>query len=435
MAKRVLLITRAFYPLNASGAHRPAKLAKYLPDFGWTPVVLCPDWTPESSPQYYDSSLAARPDVCRTIRVPYPKEPKGRLGRALRRMAETIWPYRAPFGFARRLLSAADTVVRKERFHALWSTYTPGLTHYVAGRAAKRHGIPWVADFRDLPDIDLRGFQLQRHVKGEVRACRNASALVTVSTPLAEVLQSRHRAPLHVIPNGFDPQDFPEPQDRVSDRFTVGYYGTVTAYEDPTPLFGALDRLSDQGKVDLQDFRLNFFGSRPERISELSGRFRCREVVDVHPRVPYGEMIRLQQETTVLLLLSTSIHKGVTTGKVFDYLGVGRPVLDVPGGDVTTDLLADTDAGVSASDVGEVTRALKMWYDEWKSSGTVAFRGRPDAIRRYSRREQAGQLARILDAVCDADGKNGNRLEDTQHAQAGQVDTNTAAAGKRGRGD
>ena len=37
--QRVLIITYHFPPDSAMGAVRPAKFAKYLPDFGWEPVV------------------------------------------------------------------------------------------------------------------------------------------------------------------------------------------------------------------------------------------------------------------------------------------------------------------------------------------------------------------------------------------------------------
>ena len=38
--KKVLIIAYAFPPLGVVGALRPFKFAKYLPDFGWEPVIL-----------------------------------------------------------------------------------------------------------------------------------------------------------------------------------------------------------------------------------------------------------------------------------------------------------------------------------------------------------------------------------------------------------
>ena len=38
--KKVLMITYNFPPIVTVGAIRPVKFAKYLPKFGWTPVIL-----------------------------------------------------------------------------------------------------------------------------------------------------------------------------------------------------------------------------------------------------------------------------------------------------------------------------------------------------------------------------------------------------------
>ena len=38
--KKVLMISRAFPPENSSPVQRPMKFAKYLPKYGWTPVVV-----------------------------------------------------------------------------------------------------------------------------------------------------------------------------------------------------------------------------------------------------------------------------------------------------------------------------------------------------------------------------------------------------------
>src|SRR6266852_2672605 len=42
LVRNVLLVTYSFPPVERSGARRPAALAKYLPRFGWRPVVLTP---------------------------------------------------------------------------------------------------------------------------------------------------------------------------------------------------------------------------------------------------------------------------------------------------------------------------------------------------------------------------------------------------------
>ena len=108
----------------------------------------------------------------------------------------------------------------------------------------------------------------------------------------------------------------------------------------------------------------------------------------------------MQQNSTVLLLFTHPHEKGVLTGKVFDYLGAGRPILAVPDdhGDVTA-LLRRTGAGVTASTVEEITQVLATWYNQWKAGGHIELTRNPDEIQRYSRRNQARRLAGILEEI------------------------------------
>ena len=283
--------------------------------------------------------------------------------------------------------------------NVVWSTCWPGLTHYVAGRLARRHKIPWVADFRDLPDQKLSRWQLAYTVRAEVRVCRNADALVTVSRPLADTLAGRHRVPVHVIYNGFDPDDFPPIEPGPCPKFNIAYFGILYEHRDPRPLFAAMDLLLERGQVDGGEVRIQFYAASLKHLENEIKSFRCYPLIEAHPRIPHGEMVRLQQQAAVLLLLSCSTTRGVMTGKIFDYLAARRPILDVPGGDVTKALLQETRAGASGETPEEIAAIFLEWYKEWKQTGTVAYHAIEEQVGRYSRREQAGQLAAIFDSL------------------------------------
>ena len=208
------MISRAFYPNNASGSHRAAKLAKYLSRFGWEPTVVCPDWNVDNSRGCYDAVLAGSPEVCETVRVPYHSGGGGLVSRFCSRVGPALMPYRYPLRLCRSMcqvveqLAASRQSVDATAFDAVWSTYTPGLDHYVASRVRQKYRIPWVADFRDLPDQTYDNWQIRRMVRAELRHCQRADAIVTTSSTLAGRLATRHHAPVHVILNGFDRDDF-----------------------------------------------------------------------------------------------------------------------------------------------------------------------------------------------------------------------------------
>lgn len=399
MSKRVLMVTRAFYPNNVTGSHRPAKLAKYLPKFGWTPVVVCADWTAENSQGCYDPGLAARPDVCRTVRVPY-NISYSLWGKVVNRLTRALWPYKAPLGLYRNLRAAAEELVAEEPFDAIWSTFMPGLTHSVACRVSRQHGIPWVADFRDLPDQTYDTARGRRWVRIERKVCRHAAALVTVSPDLVERLAGRYDAPVHAIMNGFDPDNYPPSSVDSSEKFTIRYFGRLYPHRHPGPLFEAIDMLTDKGTIAPGSLGVEFYGTNPRDVAARSIGYKCAEIVECRPRVSIGEMVRLQQSATVLLLLKSS-EAGSVPAKVFDYLGVRRPILNVPGdGTIVDGILAETQAGVSSGDTKQIAEVLQEWYDEWQATGWVRYRGVPDKLLPYTREYQAGQLAQVLDSVC-----------------------------------
>jgi glycosyltransferase involved in cell wall biosynthesis len=400
MSKRVLLIARAYYPSTFAGSHRVAKFAKYLPKFGWTPVVLTADWNAENSSGCYDAGLAAQPDVCKVVRVPY-QVPRSRSpASVLLHLTELIWPYEAPFRFTRDMLNAAEALGAREPFDVIWSTFASGLAHYVADRVSRKYGLPWVADFRDLPDQASDSWSARRAVKAETQVCVSARALTVTCRPQADKLASRHRAPVSVIPNGFDPEDYPPAGATRSDLFTVAYFGILYAYRDPVPLFAALDLLADKGDIDPNDVRVRFYGSNAGFIQSRLAGHRCGRMVECCPRVPVNEMLRLEQAAVVLLLLKSPEAGGSVPSKLFEYMAAGRPILNVPGdGDVVDAILGETRAGLSAAQPADIARVLKLWYDEWKRAGWVAGKGIPDKVALYSREVQARQLAEILDSL------------------------------------
>jgi len=400
MNKRVLMVAHTYYPINGPGAHRAAKFAKYLPKFGWVPVVLCTQWRPDYRGEGYDPLLAARPDVCRTVRVPYRGPPCTWVGKAAAKAAQMLWPYRSPLGLARRMLSSAEQLTADGRFDVIWATSPLGMTHYVASRIARRRGIPWVADFRDLPDQTYKTWRTRRAVRDESRICASAAALIAVSRPHADCLASRHRRPVHLIPNGFDPDDYSVSPVKTFEKFRIGYFGILYEFRSPAPLFAALDLLAARGAIGLNDIRVEFYGADKARVARcLEGR-RCARVVEAKDRVTHDEMTRLESRMAVLLNIQSAEAGGAIPSKIFDYMAARRPVLNIPGdGGPIDSLIAETLAGRTAGTVDEVAQVVGAWYREWKSTGTVAYTGKEEQIALYTRERQTATLAGILHAV------------------------------------
>ena len=401
--KRLLMLAEFYPPNSVAGAHRPAKLAKYLSRFGWSPVVLCGAWTAENCEGTYDPSLEGK-DSCPTIRLPRPAPSYTIPARILRRIVRPFSsPQLYPKSFGRALLREAKGLCQRERFDALWATYSPGSTLATASAIREKIGIPWVADFRDL-------FDYQRHSRRrlaalhrwEIRTCRNASAIVTVSEALAESLRKRHECPVYVLPNGFDPEDYPPASATTpAPCFIVRYFGIIyPARQDPMPVVRAINLLAQRG-LGPKDIRVEFYGATSDLLErEMVDACDRQGMVTWKQRVPQEDMVRLQQNAGALLVLSCPGERGILTSKVFGYLAAGRPILNVPGdSDALDALISETGAGVTLAQPQEIAATLETWLRRHRESPSFSLAPKADGIARYSRVAQAQALASILDSA------------------------------------
>jgi len=237
---------------------------------------------------------------------------------------------------------------------------------FVAQRIARRRGIPWVADYRDLWTVS------SYYVLGPVRRrvdraleshlLRTASLVTTVSQPLADQMRAVFGVRSEVVLNGYDPMDLgaltpvSNPQSGLPLR--IVYTGEVTA--DSEPLFMALASMGlgpDQVVVECHGDTVRLI-EEAARCHGVEGLVRCG------PRLPHIESMALQQRADVLLLLLRNRpgDRGVYSGKVFEYLGSRRPILMLGfSGGVAAELVRSRDAGVIANDPNDIAAAVRRW--------------------------------------------------------------------------
>jgi len=308
--------------------------------------------------------------------------------------------------YRRQMLQAVRKAIVLSQPAVAISTSGPELNHWIAAKACRESDTPWVADFRDIAEQWASSRPLSRIIWAIIKrrqnaAVSNADALVTVSGGLADTIERRSGRRPVVIPNGFD-EDLMQERCSHFPSFTITFTGTVydSAVQDGRVLFNALQQLFITCPDSRQHVSVRFIGTEQAIVdSWIAATGFCGDVKCL-ARMQHSEALKEQARTCVLLHLAFPGKKGILTGKIFDYLGAGRPILSIPAdNDCVESLLKETNAGVSCRNADETAAVLKAWYLGWRETGTVDYMGDQIKINKYTRREETRTLAELLNTI------------------------------------
>ena len=421
--KKVLIVIYNYSQTESIASIRIRGLAKYLPAYGWQPVILT-------------SRSGIRPDshttIIETECADLKKEWKLRLGlddeRTLRDqrgaashknrpslldLALNLWeevfcyPDSCRSTWLEGAVAEGSQRLSSERFDAIISSFGPPTSHLIGAKLKELTGVPWLADFQDLwtqnPYYHFSSVRRLIERKLEVNTLAMADALVTVTEPFATSLKNLHKGKkVACIPFGFDPDDL-NPGTPVTEQFTITHTGGLyKGKRDPHSLFKATRDLIEQGVINASDVRIDFYGHDEGWLGREIRENNMAELARIHGLVSRDKALSCQRRSQLLLLLTWNDprEKAVCPGKLYDYLASQRPILSIGvGGGVLEATMNRTNAGIHCTTPRDVADALQRLYEEYKSKGTIEFRGNLDEIRHFSQVESARLFSRILDEI------------------------------------
>jgi glycosyltransferase involved in cell wall biosynthesis len=407
--KSVLIVTPFFPPQSHVGGLRPAMFSKYLPFFGWEPIILTRVY-PEND-EMHDNlmPLSGLPPNDKKYSLVWGSgdEKKAQVNRKLRdKIIHFLRPdISQPPGYVTEKIIYAEKALKDIAFDLIFAT-SPHLGCLTVGAyLANKFKKQWVADFRDIIEQDKfegikENIYKQRILHRRKKIVQAASAVVTVSQHHAKKLESAFSRPVDVIYNGYDHEKFALAGKYKSNKFLIVYMGRLLSQwlRDPQPLFEALDLLLSNGKILLEDLEINFYGTEPNLLNKIASNSKCMDVINVMPRVPYDNVPEILKKSCINLVLTNKDRHGILTTKVFEYLAVGRPTLCIPGdGGELENIIESSGIGFVGRTVNEIAEFLMTKYDEWKETKMLESCPIMDIISFYSRKEQTRQLVSILD--------------------------------------
>lgn len=300
---------------------------------------------------------------------------------------------------------------RDQPFDAVVSTYGPPANHVVAAAFKHQTGIPWLADYRDLwsGNAYSPSHPLFPQVEAalESRCVANADIITTVSDGLAQSLRTRFAAPVHVIENGFDPDDVPAaaPMAWPDRKVRLLYTGTIyRGAQDPTPLFEAIQLVASDDPGLAQRLEVLFYGWHLEPAREWVNAHGLGNLIKISGSKPRSEILQLQRSVDALLFLDWNTSQtGVLTGKLFEYAFSGTPLLAVGSRPDSTAgrFIADFGLGCMAGDSREVIAARLRDMLAGRPLPYAPDRAR---LQLYTRERLAAQMLAVVQSAPRAAG-------------------------------
>lgn len=434
--KKLLVVAYYFPPSGGPGVQRVLKHIKYLPEFGWEPYVLTV--SNGQFPARDESLLEQIPDDM-TVERTHIYEPydlyrilTGRKkGTAIdvnvikkesqkRSFKENVAEFiRATFfipdarvGWLLTAVEAGRRIIGQHGIDAIYSSSPPYTCSLIAKKLKMKTGLPWIAGFRDpwtkflttpkrwfLPAaIDSR---LERSVFETADYVESAWLGITRDA-IGKYPQLPENKFIHV-PNGFDSSDFPEVEPKQNEKFTVTYTGSLYGRRNPHSFFRAVENLMNEGIVSQEDIHLRFVGRFGAEVEEMFEKASFRDAIETIPYVPHEKSIEYLMQSDALLLIVDEAKESeeIVPGKVYEYVGVKRPIIAVaPQKSAIADLLEETRCGRVAhqTEIDKLARIIKDYFEQWKT-GNWTFAPDKEAVNGYERREAARKLTALFDEL------------------------------------
>lgn len=421
-ALRITIITFAWPPRNSIGAHRPVSWARYWSEAGAEVRVL-------TAKKYgYDEPLDLEvPDLpgVDIIEVDYATTftsiigpiLQSFLGRFLRkiysRLRRSTSIIRNPReNWLSAALKLADQIALSS--DVLVSTFDPRAVHEI-GSAMKtaNPNLIWVADYRDLWSLNhatsLNPEQLIREQTTEIRTVgENADLVCSVSEELSRKQGEFVNKPWLCVTNGFD-VDWESIRENLSScakspavPLNIVYTGKLyKGLRDPSPLLRVIAQMEQNAYISKGDIQVQIYGGQIDGMSEILGSGQYDHFVKLNGHVTRDTALQAQRDADILLLLESPIPeaRGVLTGKIFEYMSSGVPILSLGSrkDSAIGRILSSTSTGLCTEDDPLIIR--QALHDTLEGRELEWFEPKLEVIQSYSRKAQAEKLLKRIDEL------------------------------------
>jgi len=431
---KVLIITYFWPPAGGPGVQRILKFVKYLPKFGWQPIVLtvangeyaaidnsleanipsnCVIYKTKSIEPFifYKKFLGIRSDqhIPTSVLAESNVSIKKKIANWIRL---NLFVPDAKIGWKYFAVRKGLKIIAKEKPKIIFSTSPPPTVHLIANSLSEKTNLKWIADFRD-PWTNIHYYEDQPRLEIVKKIDRNLESEVITSADKITCIskldieedfgKKTDKLKCINIPNGFDEDDFLNLKTNKANKnvFTLLHLGAVNNERNPAEMFKVIANLKRDGFIDSTIFQFNFVGKVEEIIKETVEKLGVSDLINFVDYLPHHEALKYIEQASMLILLITNSKRNsrILPGKTFEYLRSQKYILALgpPNGEVSG-ILNDTNAGtiLEYTDTDRIEKIIKQQFESWHKD-VVDFIGSKNQIDRYSRENLTKELVTVFE--------------------------------------
>ncbi|MBN1348203.1 glycosyltransferase [candidate division KSB1 bacterium] len=436
--KNVLIVVQAFPPRGGGGVIRMTKFVKYLPEFGWHPIVLTvknqnrlmndesllteippsvevhrlPTFFPDFLYQNYQRTIL-KAKLEASIGQSKPGGLKRLLKQAYSLFEQALVIPDNKISWIPLAITRGIRIIDQQKIDVILTSSPPHSTQIIGYFLAKHTNKPWCADYRDEwvgnPYFEPR-FKFRRAIERDMESCfiHKSRCIIANTEQSRQNFVKRYTHLAHkfsTITNGFDADDFDvaQAEGRDNGAFTISYIGSISIKRNPTAFFSALSGLFQEKPELKHKIKIVFVGPFYDAHRRQLSQLGIESNIEIVGNISHRESIRYMQQTDalLLLLLPGEATDGIVPGKTYEYLRANKPVMAlVPEGSVSK-LVTQNNKSIVADplDADAIKRAILQLYENRQEKFESSF-----PIADYDRKYLCGKLAEKLSALSENTG-------------------------------
>ncbi|MFC1748188.1 glycosyltransferase [Pseudomonadota bacterium] len=432
--KNVLVVTYYWPPAGGVEVQRMVKFCKYLPKFGWNPIILTVnDGNYANTDTSYFDDIKDLKSIYRAkslephsmfnaLTKPLQKKNTSKNNNTSKANSSQSFVNKlgeyvrlnlfipdSRIGWFPNAVKMGSKIIEEYQPELILSSSPPYTVHLIARYLKNKHKLPWVVDFRD-PWLENTAYntvprlgvvkRINHHL--ECKTLAQADKITTVGKNMASLLNSKIGCPekIEIITNGYD-HTIPPINNKQSDTFYISHFGPIYWRRFPAAAVQAIKQLLHTSENFAANFKFRNLGAiDPQSLHCLQTELP-KENLELKPYVDRSVLNNILAEPQLMLLSIEDIphNKLIITGKIFDYITTGNPILGIgPVDGDAADIINKTNTGKMfdyANNEGIMNTILDAYYN-WKEG---KLQTSPQDYPDYKRENLAAKLANLMNKL------------------------------------